>query len=418
VAVLQLQEAGVLSVGDPVVRWLPEFCLPGGWHGPQADLTPSVTLHDLLTHTAGLPPEYAMGYARLEDVRSDPDLAWMTLPPRVREQAAHLSPISTYEEFIERVASPAAALLAPPGELFSYSNEGYALLGAIVERASGVAFPDYVRRHITKPLGLTRTACLRPDVALEEPVAQRYARGTKGGRPGIYAAPQWWGRGRILGHTGMVSTVRDLLRYVRVFLNGGAVDGCRLLSAQSVWLMTARQVPIPTGGFYGYGVMIQDGYAGVRGRDVIFHGGGTKGVSAHIAFEPASGAAAVGLAGLLNAPTHLVTYGALNGVLGLPLEAKGRTFPELSLAPERLAEYAGVYRNEDAAAIKISATDGALVAETEELPPVRARPYEPDAFVALGGEVNARFLRDARGEIWAISAGLRVYRRDRPHRER
>ncbi|HEU5314532.1 MAG TPA: serine hydrolase domain-containing protein [Chloroflexota bacterium] len=411
IAVLQLQEAGRLAVTDPVTRWLPAFRLPRGGGASAVDHTPAVTLHHLLTHTSGLPPEYAMRSARLGSMRTDPDLPWMTVPPRLRRAVAEDTPISTYAALIDLVGGLGATPLAPPGQLFSYSNEGYALLAAIVERAADLSFAEYLAQGVTTPLGLTHTACLTPDYAPASDVALVYSRGTRAGQPGIYPSPHWWTCGRIFGHGSMVSTARDLLRLLNLLLGGGELDGARLLCPDSVPAMAARHAAIPTGGFYGYALMVQPDYAGLPGVDVIGHGGGSKGVSAYTAFEPRSGAAAVGLASLASAPTQLVAGGALSALLGLPFTARPRAFPALDVPPTVLAEYAGAYRSEDGATITIGVEGAALTALTEDLPLVKARPYAPDSFVVPGADLTARFLRDDHGAIWAIHTGLRAYRR-------
>ncbi len=106
-AILQLQEAGALSLDDSLAKYLPDF--------PQGD---KITLRHLLTHTSGLG------------------------------------------------RSERAPLEFPPGERCNYSNAGYRLLGRIIEKVSGLSYEEYLRRHIFQPLGMLNTGCDHPDTVL------------------------------------------------------------------------------------------------------------------------------------------------------------------------------------------------------------------------------------------------------------
>ncbi|HET7770752.1 MAG TPA: serine hydrolase [Chloroflexota bacterium] len=403
-AILQLQDAGALSVHDAVSKHLPTFRLPGE-HG--ARYTPEITLHHLLTHTSGIPPEPVLFRARVAAVRADPDLLWMEVPDHVRDAVARLEPITTYAALLDAIAAHGFAPLGPPGRCFSYSNEGYALLAATVERVSGLSFPRYVQERIAAPLELTRTGCRTPDFPLTPPVAQIYSRGTRDGTKGVFAAPHWWGLGDIFGNGNLISTTRDLLRYLELFLGEGEVDGRRFVSREAIHAMTSPHVAMHTSGFYGYGLMVYPGYHGVT---LIGHAGGNKGISADAVFVPERGIAAAGLANLAGVPIARVTRGVINALLDLPLETKPETFPGYELASERLAEYAGLYRSEDGHALTVSVDGDALLVQGPVGPAQRARPYGEDAFVVESADAPARFLRDEAGAVWAL-ADVRVVRK-------
>ena len=117
-SVLQLDDQKKLSVSDPAVKYIPE--LPESWK--------SITIHQLLTHTSGI-PDYAVSpaYAKIED------------PQRVE---------AALKEFGDK------PLLNAPGASFRYSNAGYILLGRIIEKVSGMKYEEYVSRNILVPAGM------------------------------------------------------------------------------------------------------------------------------------------------------------------------------------------------------------------------------------------------------------------------
>jgi len=200
-AVMQLTEGGQLDLDAPVARYLPEF------NGPAKD---RVTVRHLLTHSSGLP-------------------AWRPL----------------YKETYTPVAARALAVATPldtlPGVRMVYSDLGAIILGQIVERLSGERLDEYVTRHVFGPLGMTSTT-YRPGNALLPRIAptefdswrQRHIRGE-------VHDENAFGLGGVSGHAGLFSTGHDLARFVRMYLSGGALDGVRLVSPQTIRQFTTVQ---------------------------------------------------------------------------------------------------------------------------------------------------------------------------------
>ena len=200
-AVMQLTEGGQLDLHAPVARYLPEF------NGPAKD---RVTVRHLLTHSSGLP-------------------AWRPL----------------YKETYTPVAARALAVATPldtlPGVRMVYSDLGAIILGQIVERLSGERLDEYVTRHVFGPLGMTSTT-YRPGTALLPRIAptefdswrQRHIRGE-------VHDENAFGLGGVSGHAGLFSTGHDLARFVRMYLSGGALDGVRLVSPQTIRQFTTVQ---------------------------------------------------------------------------------------------------------------------------------------------------------------------------------
>src|SRR5690606_14769503 len=110
------------------------------------------TLHHLMSNSSGLPPLpfLARGLVRAQRAEVSKDLFKIDVD-KLPE------PIDSYDELVAAMAETDIDLLAAPGTVFSYSNDGFALLGRIVELASGQPYTDYVHQHILEPLGMTRS---------------------------------------------------------------------------------------------------------------------------------------------------------------------------------------------------------------------------------------------------------------------
>ncbi len=121
-AIMRLVEDGKLAVDDPIGKHLPEYPAVGA----------AITVHQLLTHTGGIPSYTAM--AEVMEARDQ----------------AH-TPAELLATFWDR------PLEFEPGTRFSYSNSGYAVLGAIIERVSGASYAEFMRTRVFEPAGLTRT---------------------------------------------------------------------------------------------------------------------------------------------------------------------------------------------------------------------------------------------------------------------
>jgi CubicO group peptidase (beta-lactamase class C family) len=222
-AVMWLVERGRIRLDAPVQAYLPEFT--GGGRE-------RVTVRELLTHTSGLPPDI--------ETRS----GW-------RGQAAAIQ------------QACAAELQSPPGTVFRYSDINFFLLGEIVQRVSGTPLEVFVQREIFGPLKMTDTG-FRPGadklgrVAPTEVVA---------GRPwrGVVHDPTARKMGGVAGHAGLFTTASDLARYARMLLDGGELDGVRVLEAETVKRMTSVQTPPGMAAKRGLGWDIDTAFSGPRG---------------------------------------------------------------------------------------------------------------------------------------------------------
>ncbi|MEU1706364.1 serine hydrolase domain-containing protein [Streptomyces sp. NPDC005706] len=252
VLVLRLRDEGLLDLDDPL-----EKHLPGTGAG-------EATIAQLLAHTGGLAAE-------------SPAPWWERTPGSLRPELGDV--------LGER------PVLHPVGRRHHYSNPGYTLLGALVERLRGAAWTDVLGREVLEPLGLTRTSAqpqaphaggwaVHPwaDALLPEPLEDL-------GR--MAPAGQLW------------STTADLSRFA-VFLAGG---DDRVLSAESVREMRTPAAPAETsdvvdGAAYGLGMQIQQR----DGRLIVGHSGSLPGFLANLSISVEDGVAAVVLTNCTSGP--------------------------------------------------------------------------------------------------------------------
>ncbi len=224
-AILKLREQGKLKLTDRLDRLFPD--VPSDKAG--------ITLHQLLTHTAGMP-----------------DLIGRDEEPISRE--AYLA---------RAFAHP---LLAQPGERYAYSNVGFSVLAAVIETASGQAYEDYLFENLWQPVGMFTTGYYRPDwrgrivPQIQEPVA------------GFVSQKQLLDRTHgnnwhLVGNGGLLSTASDMLKWHRALL------GTDILTADSkALLMTPHVSEGEEGFYYGYGWSVVPDF---HGNKLVWHNGGS-----------------------------------------------------------------------------------------------------------------------------------------------
>ncbi len=278
-AALVLQEEGALNMDDPVGRYIPEFmhttvAVPradGGY-----DVVPAkrpITVRDLVTHTSGV--SYGGG------------------PAADRWKAAGIQGwyFAERDEPIGATIARMAALPfdAQPGEKWIYGY-GIDILGAVLEKAAGQPLDEIVRSRITVPLRMRDTHFYLPPAqrdrlatvySLRDPagrIERAPATGTMESQGQYVDGP----RRSFSGGAGLLSTATDYARFLQMLLNGGELDGVRVLSPKTVQLMTAdyagARYTVPGMGFgYGFstvkdlGAYSQPGSVGEYGWGGAYH---------------------------------------------------------------------------------------------------------------------------------------------------
>ena len=237
--ILLLQEQGLLHVQDRVSNYLPD--LPTGWR--------EITIHQLLTHTAGVPsPDYAS------------------------KQSASIQRLgATPQEAVAQVANQ--PLDFNPGTKWNYSNTGYILLGMLIEKLSGQTYADFLETNIFHPLGMTDSGYDRPAEILKARASGYDI------RDGHLTNADFIDMSGPFSAGGIYSTVEDLFRWNEALAQSG-----KLLRADSLKQMfTEYPEATHEGQHYGYGVVIS---RLKFGKLLYYHGGGVNGFSSVIQRYP------------------------------------------------------------------------------------------------------------------------------------
>jgi len=232
-AVMTLVEQGRVRLNDPVASFVPGFDRYG---------KAGITVRHLLTHVSGLRPD------------------------------VDLHPWTGYDAALALAIDEVPT--AAPGEQFVYSDINFFLLGDIVSRVTGESLDKYLTRVVFGPLGLRDTGflpakTLLPRIAPTERCAEQDAWPCR--RPdaaplrGVVHDPTARRMGGVAGHAGLFSTAQDLQRFARMLINGGELDGVRILSPATVARMITPVTLPANAGTRGLGWDIDTSFSSNRG---------------------------------------------------------------------------------------------------------------------------------------------------------
>jgi CubicO group peptidase (beta-lactamase class C family) len=300
IAVMQLIDSGKLDLDRNVNNYIDfPIATPAGGV--------PVTLRRLLTHRAGFEEHIKGLFSRGSE--PVPFGRWLakSLPPR----------------------------LFPKGDVEAYSNYGFALAGYIVERVSGEPFAAYIQRHILDPLGMNHSTFRQP---LPDDLAPLVAKGYRRSD----TPPLGFFETIVAPAGGLSATGTDMGRFIRALMNGGELDGARILSKARLDEMMAPASATPAGylGLVFFGGKVAD-------RDAIGHEGGTMAFFSDLRIFPAQGIGVFvsrdGLGDIMAAPP-----------IPQPAAAIARRFLPRAAAPDAAnaratafpdnAELAGIYQ--------------------------------------------------------------------------
>ncbi|HEY5756698.1 MAG TPA: serine hydrolase domain-containing protein [Steroidobacter sp.] len=269
VAMMILFEQGKWQLNDPVSKYIPEFADlkvakvdPANGTVTTVPSNHPMTMRELMSHSGGLTYGFFGGTA----------VDKQYVDNKVFDQN---QPMQT---FIERLGK--TPLLFQPGERWHYSVS-VDVQGYLVEKLSGQTFPEFLQQHVFGPLKMVDTAFYVPEAKMNR-LAEFYFRGKDGKtvkHPGVadYSKPPVFPS----GGGGLVSTASDYMRFCQTLLNGGTLDGQRILSPLTVNLMRTNMLPQSArtmGPGTGFGLdfaVIEDPAAGggYGGEGAYFWGG-------------------------------------------------------------------------------------------------------------------------------------------------
>jgi CubicO group peptidase (beta-lactamase class C family) len=275
VAMMMLFEEGKWQLNDPVAKYIPEFAklkvysTEANGNVVMKDQNHPVTMRELMSHSGG----FTYGFFS------------QTAVDKMQMEADLLNPNNTLDEFIKRVAK--LPLNSQPGTEWHYSIS-VDIQGYIVQKLSGMPFEEFLEKRIFKPLGMTDTGFYVPKEKLNrfaefysyDNDGKLHAVGVREGLNHDFAAKPALSS----GGGGLVSTASDYMRFCQMLLNGGQLDGVRLLSPLTVELMHTNVLapnvpilapgagfgldfaiytdPVAAGGYYGKGSYWWGGAAG------------------------------------------------------------------------------------------------------------------------------------------------------------
>ena len=295
-AAMMLADRGALDLDAPVIEHLPEV---GVLRGPGS----LITARHLLAHSSGL-----------------------ANPPPVRWVRPADAPPPDARAFLARLLRRHRRLRFRPGETAAYSNLGYLILGELIASCAGQPFCEFVRRELLKPLGMSRTGFEHAQAPAD--IATGYWRLPPGGQTalrlllppgivgqradGLVAFRPFYVNGPPYG--GLVGDVRDAARFLSLHLGGGAVNGQRLLSAESAAAMRTLTVN---------GTRLTTGLGWWRrheaddGSGLVEHLGGGGAYRNLMRLYPDAGLAAVMFGNLTSYPVEQLTATVLTSRTGL-----------------------------------------------------------------------------------------------------
>ncbi len=240
VAIMMLYEEGRFQLNDPVSKFIPEFKDLKVFKNETeegielAHTKREMTIRDLLTHTSGL--TYGWGDGPVD---------------KMYQRAKLFDPKGTLKEAVSKLSR--IPLVHQPGTAWEYSVSTD-VLGYLVEVISGLSFDVFLEERIFKPLGMVDTGFSVPDEKVER-YAALYRPDDKSGLEIVYAPPLATGKQTFFfsGGGGLVSTASDYIRFSQMLLNGGELEGVRLLGRKTVELMTLNHLPPDLHPFYQKG---------------------------------------------------------------------------------------------------------------------------------------------------------------------
>lgn len=301
-SILKLRDEGKLALDDPAERYVPEL---KGLKYPTSD-SPRITVRHLLSHSEGFPEDNPWGDQQLADS----------------------------EEQLSAMMRAGIPFSNAPGIAYEYSNYGFAILGRIVSRVSGVPYPQYVATNILRPLGMSSTTLEPADV----PPA-RLAHGYRWEDETWKEEPQLKD-GSFGPMGGMLTSIRDLSRYVAAYMSAwpphdgaeaGPIKRASLREMQQMWRpggaavmrdAATSAIQLSSSG-YGFGLGVSQNCAF---RHIVAHSGGLPGFGTMMRWLPEYGIGIIAFGNL--------TYTSWGGVANRALDALSKTGALLPRAPQ------------------------------------------------------------------------------------
>ena len=321
--IMRLVDQGLLDLDTPISEILPDFQLsePGA--------VDQITLRLLLSHQSGLPS--AANYLGAREPGEFRRLIYEVLP-----------------QF---------PLLAPPEQIWSYSNPGIDLAAFVATTVTGESYAELAQRLLFDPLGLERTT-LDPLIAASYPMAQSHYPDETGELRVLHRIAD-----NVLHYASgfAFSTAKDMARFAQLMLQGGIWEGERLLSSESLAAMQGPEVTFPglTVGGYGFALLMVE-HQGIRR---YIHPGRIDGYGHYWSYLPERKAAVTlqcNQAAQWAPHEEALAREIFSQLLDLPAEA--RQFPSVTVPGSQLQDLTGVYVANPIGLLELKVGEGELIA--------------------------------------------------------
>lgn len=368
-AIMRMAADGLIKIEDPVIKYLPEFKLKG-----VADMS-TIKIHHLLSHTTGLPP-----------VKRRQDIKFF---------AEHLRYLSQYD--IE--------MLGEPGAYFSYANDMFLLLGALIERLTGYTYTRYMTRLLDE-LEMKRSTYYVEELQKFKDVTVPYVLEPK---TKAWQEAAWPQLGVYEVGGGVRSCVSDLLHYGEMFVQGGQYAGQTILPQALLQKMWQPVYEVGRGQYYGYALKSMK-YNGVT---LVEHGGSQPGVASNFGFVPEEKLVVAVLTNVTGVPSNSIWLAAVNTALNLPLEQLRSVEPQYKASTEEKQRFVGAFQSDEGGAFEVSLQNGQLIGKSGvETYTLRVS----DAHTLVINEKKIKnvvkfYFHEHEAKAWAVFVGSRMLRR-------
>jgi CubicO group peptidase (beta-lactamase class C family) len=342
---LLLEQQGKLKLTDPVCKYV-DPC-PETWK--------PITLHQVVTHTAGIP-----NFTAFPDYAS----TMMLKSP----------PAESLKKFRDK------PLDFDPGTKFNYSNSGFVLLGYIIEKVAGEPYEDYLRKNVLDPLGMKDTGY--DDAAT---VLPKRAAGYVNGKTLANAAFIDMSIPHAAGS--LYSTTLDLMKW------DAAQSAGKLLTPENY-----QRYYTPLKNDYAYGLNVQT----KNGVQQISHGGGINGFATMIIRVPSERLLVVTLSNVLPSDAGKLADNLINLSLGKEVE-KPTKIVEIPMSADKLKQYVGEYELSPTFILTITLEDGQLITQATGQGKVPVFAKAEDIFFPKIMEAELIFEKDATGKVTGLT---------------
>jgi CubicO group peptidase (beta-lactamase class C family) len=352
-AIMMLAERGNLTYDDPLTKFFPEF----------PNYASKITVRHLLNHTSGLPDYMSVFQKRPAGISSEPNS---------REAITMLA----------QIVEPRFAA----GEKYEYSNSGYVVLAQIVEKVSGMTFPEFMKRNVFDPLGMSTTLVSDQIKAPSANRAISYAPEGAGFKNADYTPLN-----RIYGDGNVNTSVQDMYRWDQALYTERLVKPSSLEQA-----FTPAKLNNGSLTDYGFGWSIENR----NGLRIVTHGGGWAGFRTFIMRVPSKQFSVVVLSNL----GSFVPGAVAKRIASIYLPDKFPAKTSVAVDAATLASYVGKYELRPGFIIEISVDRGHLFAQPTNQPKLQFAAESQTRFYMLAMEdIGLTFNKGAGGKVTSLT---------------